>query len=79
MSLTKDEPVTSEFKLEDRSDWPEWYSDLKWHVTARGVWHLIDLEGEDAPNYVSKPPPKHLLVQELCDDLNATRSLARVN
>src|SRR6266536_306098 len=79
MSLTKDEPVTSEFKLEDRSDWPEWYSDFKWHATGRGVWHLIDPEGEDAPNYVNKPPPEHPSVQQLCDDLNAARSLARAN
>ena len=79
MSLTKDEPVTSEFKLDDRSNWPKQYSNLKWYVTTREVQHLINPEGEDTPNYVNKPPPKYLLVQKLYDNLDTRRSLARVN
>jgi hypothetical protein len=78
MSLDDDQSKPKQ-KLETRQDFEAWYSELHWHATVRGIWHLVDPYAADAPNIYAVPPKKPPTAQALMDKLEAQRSLARAN
>jgi hypothetical protein len=78
MSLD-DNQSKSKQKLETQQDFEAWYSKLHWYTTVRGIWHLVDPYGVNAPNIYVVLPKKPPTAQALIDKLEAQRSLAQAN
>jgi hypothetical protein len=54
---TVDLPISSSgVLLKDSQTWPDWYKQLQFHASFRGVWSLIDPDAEDTGHISNEPP-----------------------
>jgi len=75
MSSSIDNTIASDVKLNERKDWPTWYTVLQLHCVTRGIWDYVNPDAQEAPDFNRIPIAPN--AQRMIDAINIERRTAR--